>query len=102
MRQLGLTTVCTVSLAELVKPAFLVALLQPVVCVCASPLNPFRPPPPSTNVLLHTTAASALPRRFPLPNTANTTTVPLNPQTNSYFFPQPPGGSRLQVVGGHQ
>lgn len=41
------------------------------------------------------------PYRFPLPNQANTTSVPLNPETGSYFFPQPPGGTRLQVVGGH-
>jgi len=41
------------------------------------------------------------PYRFPLPNQANTTSVPLNLETGSYFFPQPPGGTRLQVVGGH-
>lgn len=32
-----------------------------------------------------------------MPNQSNTTTLPINPDTGSYFLPQPPGGTRLQV-----
>lgn len=39
--------------------------------------------------------------RMPLPNPSNTTTLPPNPDTGSYFLPQAPGGARLKVVAGH-
>ncbi|KXZ49121.1 hypothetical protein GPECTOR_23g50 [Gonium pectorale] len=39
--------------------------------------------------------------RMPVPTTSNTTTLPLNQTSGSYWLPQQPGGSRIWPVGGH-
>jgi hypothetical protein len=39
--------------------------------------------------------------RLPVPTSTNTTTLPPDPTTGSYWLPQAPAGTRINAVGGH-